>query len=130
MANYIALLRKEPDTIHGVDFPDFPGCVSAGESLEEARRNATEALKLHLAGMLEDGEIIPEPLTLDAVMADPANSDAVAFLVGLDQEPTKSVRVNITLPESELIRIDQAARRQGLSRSAFLLRAAQESLRA
>ncbi|MFH1060695.1 MAG: type II toxin-antitoxin system HicB family antitoxin [Pseudomonadota bacterium] len=128
MAHYIALLRKEPDTVYGVDFPDFPGCVSAGENLEEARRNAAEALKLHLAGLLEDGEAIPEPLTLDAVMADPANTDAVAFLVGLDQEPTKSVRVNITLPESELIRIDQAARRQGLSRSAFLLRAAQGSM--
>ena len=130
MAYYIALLRKEPGTVYGVDFPDFPGCVSAGEGLEEARRNAAEALKLHLAGMLEDGETIPEPLTLDAVMTDPDNSDAVAFLVGIDQEPTRSVRVNITLPESELIRIDQAARQRGLSRSAFLLRAAQGALRA
>lgn len=130
MAYYIALLRKEPGTVYGVDFPDFPGCVSAGETLEEARRNAAEALKLHIAGMLEDGEVIPEPVTLDAVMADPENSDAVAFLVGIDQEPTRSVRVNITLPESELIRIDQAARQRGLSRSAFLLRAAQGALRA
>jgi predicted RNase H-like HicB family nuclease len=126
--SFIALLRKEPGTVYGVDFPDLPGCISAGASLEEARKNAAEALKLHIAGLIEDGEPIPEPSALDVIMADPANSDAVAFLVSLDQEPTRSVRVNITLPEKDLILIDREARQRGLTRSAFLLDAARHRL--
>ena len=46
MTAYIALLRKQPDSDFGVDFPDFPGCVTAGETLEEARVMAAEALAL------------------------------------------------------------------------------------
>jgi predicted RNase H-like HicB family nuclease len=48
MATYIALLRKDEDSDFGVDFPEFPGCITAGKTLEEARRRASEALKLHI----------------------------------------------------------------------------------
>jgi len=48
-----------------VSFPDFPGCVTAGKTLEEARRLAVEALEMHIAGMIEDGEELPEPAALD-----------------------------------------------------------------
>ena len=43
MATYIALLRKDPDSDYGVDFPDFPGCVTAGTDLDEASASAREA---------------------------------------------------------------------------------------
>ncbi|WP_158929394.1 type II toxin-antitoxin system HicB family antitoxin [Acidisphaera sp. S103] len=43
MSAYIAPLRKDVTSEFGVAFPDFPGCVTAGWSLEEARRMATEA---------------------------------------------------------------------------------------
>ena len=56
MRHYIALLHKEADSDYGVSFPDLPGCVTAGKTLDEARANAEEALALHLAGMAEDGE--------------------------------------------------------------------------
>jgi len=36
MAIYIALVHKEKDSAYGVSFPDFPGCISAGDTLEEA----------------------------------------------------------------------------------------------
>ena len=81
MTAYIALIRKDIDSDYGVDFPDFPGCVTAGRTVEEARRMASEALALHVEGMLGDGEPIPEPSTLEAVMADPASRDAAAFPV-------------------------------------------------
>ena len=48
MRTYIALLRKDPDSDYGVDFPDFPGCVTAGSTLEEARAMAEEALAFHI----------------------------------------------------------------------------------
>ena len=81
MAEFIALIHKDPGSDYGVSFPDFPGCVTAGRSLEEARRGAAEALALHIEGMAEDGEPIPEPAPLDIVMADRENREAVAFLV-------------------------------------------------
>ena len=41
--------------------PDLPGCVSAGYTLDEVKRNIQEAIELHLEGMREDGDPIPEP---------------------------------------------------------------------
>ncbi|MCP4653969.1 MAG: type II toxin-antitoxin system HicB family antitoxin [bacterium] len=128
MPQYIALLRKDPDSEHGVDFPDFPGCVTAGKTLDEARRLAEEALRFHVEGMIEDGEALPQPRSLDGVMADPDNQDAVAFLVDVPQQPPRKLRVNVTLPENALRRIDAYARSHGLSRSAFLARAALETI--
>lgn len=128
MGTYIALLRKEKDSDFGVDFPDFPGCITAGKTLEEAHKRASEALKFHIKGMLEDGDIIPEPSSLDEIMADPANKDAVSFLVTVAD--TKTKRVNITLPEKDLEAIDQYARRRKMSRSAFLLEAAKRTMTA
>jgi predicted RNase H-like HicB family nuclease len=55
MSSYIALIRKDAHSDFGVDFPDFPGCVSAGETLDEARRMAREALELHVSGILDEG---------------------------------------------------------------------------
>jgi len=124
MAAYIALLRKDPRSDYGVEFPDFPGCVTAGRTLEEARANAEEALALHLEGMIEDGDAIPEPSSLDAVARLPESKHAVAFLVPR-HDTAKIARVNITLPGRALARIDAAAERQGMTRSGFIARAAE-----
>ena len=77
---YIAYLHKDGKSDYGVSFPDFPGVVTAGKTLEEARRLAAEALALHIQGMVEDGETIPEPSSLDKLARDPAMKGAVAFL--------------------------------------------------
>ena len=81
---YVAYLHKDRKSDFGVSFPDFPGCVTAGKTLEEARRMAVEALSLHIQGMMEDGEAVPEASTLDALAKDPAMKGAVAFLVNVD----------------------------------------------
>ena len=123
MPSYIALLRKDPGSDYGVDFPDFPGCVTAGKDLDEARELAEEALRFHIEGMVEDGIPIPAASTLEEVMALPGNEQTAAFLVTVPEKPTRSVRVNISLPEPTLRRIDAQARARGLSRSAFLAEA-------
>jgi predicted RNase H-like HicB family nuclease len=41
--------------------PDLPGCVAAGKSLEEARDLIAEAIAMHIEGMRQDGEPVPEP---------------------------------------------------------------------
>jgi predicted RNase H-like HicB family nuclease len=124
MATYIALMRKDPDSHFGVDFPDFPGCVTAAATMQDARRAAVEALALHVAGMVEDGEVIPAPSTLDEIMADPENRDAVAVLIDAPMQVVRAVRLNITLPENVLRDIDRAT----TNRSRFLAEAAVEKL--
>lgn len=123
---YIAYLHKDRTSDFGVSFPDFPGCVTAGRTLEEARRRAPDALSLHIAGMIEDGEKIPKPSTVDDIAGDPALKDAVAFLVPAHLERT--VRVNITARESQLERIDVLARQAGLTRSAYMVQAAFQTI--
>ena len=58
--NYIGLIHKEAKSDYGVSFPDFPGVVTAGKDLDDARAMAEEALALHIDGLLEDGEAVPE----------------------------------------------------------------------
>ncbi len=124
MTAYIALLRKDGASDYGVDFPDFPGCVTAGRTLDEARRMAAEPLALHVEGM-EDGEAVPEPSGLDAVMATPENREAVAFLVDVPAKPAPAVRVNVMLPQDVLDAIDRAT----TNCSRFLTEAARAKLR-
>jgi predicted RNase H-like HicB family nuclease len=120
---YIAYLHKERKSDFGVSFPDFPGCITAGKTLEEARRMAVDALRLHIEGMLEDGEEIPEPSMLDSLVGDPAMKDAVAFLVSVDIKE-KAERFNITARRSQIKEIDRRARRQGMTRSAYMVASA------
>jgi predicted RNase H-like HicB family nuclease len=123
MTAYVALLRKQPDTDYGVDFPDFPGCITAGKTLEDARRMAAEALNLHIAGMIEDGDAIPAPSTLDDIMVDPHCADAVAVLIDtVVRRPV--IRVNVSLPPDLLEAIDRVSD----NRSRFLAEAAREKL--
>ena len=128
MRSYIALIHKENDSDFGVFFPDFPGCITAGETLDEAYRMAAEALALHLQGMAEDGEAIPEPSRLEDIMAAPDNRDGVAVLVEGPKAASRAVRVNITLPDDLLVEVDTYAQRHGLNRSGFLARAARKAM--
>jgi predicted RNase H-like HicB family nuclease len=86
MRDYIALIHKDADSDFGVSFPDLPGVVTAGRDLDDARRLAEQALALHVEGLLEDGDAIPEPSSLDALMEDGDNRDSVAVLISLKQE--------------------------------------------
>jgi predicted RNase H-like HicB family nuclease len=122
MRNYIGLIHKDADSDYGVSFPDFPGVVTAGKSLDDARALAEEALTFHIDGLVEDGEAVPEPSPLEEVMANPENRDGVAVLVAVKTDA--AVRVNITLPEDVLAQIDRYAEAHGFTRSGFLTQAA------
>jgi hypothetical protein len=89
---------------------------------------AQEALTLHVEGLLEDGEALPAPSSLDDILADPESAGSVAVLAVAPARSSKTIRVNITLPEDVLVRIDAFARDQGLTRSGFLASAARKVL--
>ena len=128
MRHYIGLIHKDADSDYGVSFPDLPGCITAGATLDEARAMAEEALKIHLEGMVEDGDPVPEPSTLEAVMADPVNRDGVAILVASPAASSRVIRVNVTFPENLLAAIDAHAGAHGLTRSRFLAEAALQAI--
>ena len=120
---YLAYLHKDRKSDFGVSFPDFPGCITVGKTLDEARKLAVEALTFHIKGMMEDGEEIPKPSTLDQLAKDPAMKGAVAFLVNVDLTE-KSERFNITARRSQMVEIDRRAKRNGMTRSAYIVSAA------
>lgn len=129
MPNYIAVVHKELKSDFGVSFPDFPGCITVGSSIDEAKDMAYDALHLHLKGMLEDGETIPTPSKLEDIMADPDYSEAAAILVvTVSGTKPRSIRVNITVPEDMLHKIDAVAKQRGMSRSSFLVHAAKNAI--
>ncbi len=125
MVSFIAYLRKEEGSDYGVEFPDVPGCVSAGHTLDEARAMAAEALAGHVAALEADGEPVPLPSTMEALMDDPHRGDAVLILVDLQPDLLKPERVNVMIPRHLLGRIDAAS---GGNRSRFLVEAAEQKL--
>lgn len=128
MNNYIAILHKGKKKDHGILFPDFPGCVSAGRSFEEALREGTEALAFHVEGMRADGEKIPKPRDLNAIRKEEDWIEwkhAVVATVPLLPPPGRSQRVQVTMDERLLAQIDAVSK----NRSAFLADAAQQFLR-
>lgn len=129
MAKYIAVIHKDDTSEYSVSFPDFPGCVTAGETVDEAKDMAQEALELHVEGMGEDGEALPAPTTLDAIVQSPDGKDATAFfVVEIKGETDKAIRFNATMSAGLLERLDRTAKSMNLTRSAFLARAVEHEL--
>ncbi|MGA9641623.1 MAG: type II toxin-antitoxin system HicB family antitoxin [Terriglobales bacterium] len=120
---YIAYLHKDRGSDYGVSFPDFPGCITAGRTLDEASRMAEEALALHIQGMIEDRDPVPEPSKLEDIAKDAARQGAIAFMVKVEA-PDATVRVNITARESQIAKIDELAEAAGMTRSGYMVRAA------
>ena len=60
---YAVVIEKGPTSV-GAYVPDLPGCVAVADTVEEARRLIADAIQVHLEGMREDGEPIPEPSSL------------------------------------------------------------------
>lgn len=119
---YPAILEKGGES-YGVSFPDLPGLVSAGRSAEEALINAHEALAGHVALMVQDGDALPAPTSIDAVAADPELNLVAVSLVGVTL-PGRAKRVNVTLDEALLEEIDAVSG----NRSRFLSDAARAEL--
>lgn len=67
---YVAFVHKDEEPGFGISFPDFPGCVSDGDSIDEAIRRGASALAFHIEGMIQDGEKIPTPRSLQDIEAD------------------------------------------------------------
>lgn len=123
MPTYFALIEKDTDSAFGISFPDVPGCFSAADEVDDVLRNAIEALELHL-----EDDTAPKARALDQVAADrdvrqALETGAYLLAVPLIRNERRPVRINISLDKGTVDAIDNAARRRGLTRSAFIAEA-------
>ena len=92
MAHYIAIIEDAgPDYAIGVWFLDLPGCTSAGDDIDEALRNAPEALELFAEALEDSGKSLPTPRTLTELKADPEIADDIqTYMVALVELPARA----------------------------------------
>lgn len=96
-----AYFRRVSSGGFSIDFPDLPGCISAGDTIEEAMAMAREALSLHLYGLLEDNEPVPSASDLPEL-----RQEKDAFLTLVEGRPdmvgevirNKAVKKTLTIP--------------------------------
>jgi predicted RNase H-like HicB family nuclease len=132
MSRYVAIVDGAPGA-YGVVVPDFPGCTSGGATIDEALRNAVEAVTLWVEDARADGEKIPKPRPAEKLRRDPdvaaaLNDGGVLAYVPLVLDAARPVKANLSLDAGLLNAIDEAAERRGLTRSAFLASAAREKI--
>lgn len=126
LMRFPVVIHKDEESAYGVTVPDLPGCFSAGDTLEEALASSQEAILGHVEVLLMDGHAVPKQKPIEEHRANEDFTDGVWALVDADvsQLSGKRVRVNITLPERVLAIVDEAAKREGETRSGFLTRVA------
>lgn len=105
MDRYIFPAIFEPGEQHGycITFPDLPGIVTSGETVEESLSAAKEALELHLYGLEEDGEKIPAATSPHKVTLPDDNAFVNLVEVWMplvrDEMANKSVKKTLTIPK-------------------------------
>lgn len=98
--SFIAVFNYADDGI-SIEFPDLPGCLPCAHTQDEALKNAKEALGLHLYGMEQDNEVIPEPSTVHNIALGDGD---VAVLVDVFMPPVREsinsrfVKKTLSLP--------------------------------
>ena len=126
---FLVVLHTEAGrTDYGVTVPDLPGCVSAGDTLEQALANAGEAILGHLEVMVEDGKPVPEPNSMVPSLGPGQMVGAVKVNLAELEALRETVRLNISMARRTLERIDEAAKLAGTTRSGFLALAALEHI--
>lgn len=124
MKQYIGLIRSEDGFAYGVEFPDFPGCVSAADNFEDIAAEAYDALSGHIGLMVEAGDKIPSPTPLADILADPEYKGLTPIVVSVPVYATeKSERFNITMKPSLWNEVKSVSKDRGMNNSSFIAEA-------
>ena len=124
---YPVYVHKDSDSAYGLTFPDFEGCYSAADDMQDIQRMAQDAVELYFEG--EDLDL-PSPSSPEQWLNDERFEGGYWVFVEIDTAKikSKSIRINISMPEALVKRIDAVAKKQHLSRSAFLAKSAEMAL--
>ncbi len=104
---------------YGVVFPDLPGIVAMGDTLDEAIRNAEEALQDYAIESSRDGLSLTPPSALEDVEV-PLGCALTSILLVRTSPNRRSVRLNLTLDAEVADVITSEARRRGITRKSYL----------
>lgn len=120
--NYPVVIHKDTDSDYGVTVPDLPGCFSSGPTMDDALANAVDAIVTHVEGLLLDGEPVPGPGKIETHRENPDYSDGIWAVVAVDLSRVSGSarRINVTIPERILSRVDGYAKETGDSRSGLM----------
>lgn len=121
----------DENTAIGIQIPDIPGAVTAGDTFENAYNAAVEIAHIMLQEMAADGDSIPMPGSAAMHRGNPEFAGMGWGMLELDISPYmgKTEKVNVTLPGYVIQRIDRYVREHNVkSRSLFLADAAMEKL--
>jgi predicted RNase H-like HicB family nuclease len=69
MNHYVVLFEINAQGHFGAWVPDLPGCISFGDTIEEAKRNIKEAIELHIEGLKAENLPVPHPTTHSGVLS-------------------------------------------------------------
>jgi predicted RNase H-like HicB family nuclease len=124
----IIMLVHETNAVFGASFPDFPGCTTVADSLEDLFIKAPVVLDFHVRGLRDDRIPVSEPRSLEAMLEDPVflgdKADAI-LVTSLDLDVTgSSVSVGVAFSEGAIASIDRAAKQLGETRAQFIAEAA------
>jgi predicted RNase H-like HicB family nuclease len=113
---------------HGVTIPDFPGCFSAADEWQDLPAMIQEAIELWCEGQELE---LPKPSGLETLAKNSEYDGGIWMLIDIDTSKleTKSVRLNISLPQGLVTEIDSYAKSHGATRSGFLAQAARQAMR-
>ncbi|MBS9780044.1 MAG: type II toxin-antitoxin system HicB family antitoxin [Moraxellaceae bacterium] len=129
----IAIEKGDKKHAYGIIVPDIVGCFSASDEKGDIFHNATEAIALHLEGLLEDGEEIPIATSIDNYIDNPNYQGMTWALIPIDISKYlgKAEKINITLPSNLVHKIDEkvlANKKLYKSRSNYLAQLAEKDL--
>ncbi len=129
---YLAIADKVPgEAAYSIVFPALPGITSVAMTLADVMPQARDALATAIEDMEADGEALPVSVEDGAEMpALPAGSHNPIMLMVPAEVRTRAVRVNVSLDEALLARMDAVAARTGTSRSALLAKGARMAIAA
>lgn len=117
--------REDGERRWSIVFPDFPGVTSAAETFADVMHQAKDALASAVEDIEHDGDALPVSVEEDAMPEyDRAGFHDPRVLLVPVEVTGRALRVNVSLNEGLLARIDDVSRRTGLSRSALLARGA------
>jgi predicted RNase H-like HicB family nuclease len=129
---YTALIDGEKGA-YGVSFPDLPGCVAMGSTVDDALMAAAEALREFDADAATAGAKLtapraPEHWFADEEVAAALRQGASLASVPLVRATARSAKANLSINAGVLAAIDAEAHRRGLTRSALVEAMARHSL--
>lgn len=99
---YPALFESCEEGGYCVTFPDLPGCITEGDTIQESLRNAQESLELFLYNIEDDKEKLPEPSKPESIKVDPGSFVTLVeanMVLIRDKMQNKAVKKTLTIPK-------------------------------